>query len=316
MIVARSVKEVPLESASIVTVGTFDGVHRGHRAILTRVLEAAKQKRAQSMVLTFEPHPRVVLGARGEKVEVLTSVEERAGLFAAAGIDVMVVIPFTLEFSRQSAEEFVRRWLVDSMHVHHMVVGHDHHFGKGRQGGVEELARLGKEWGFSVEQVPPLVIDGSIVSSSLIRSALREGEIDRAAAFLGYRYNFNGVVVRGDRRGETLGYPTANLRLLPPEKMIPGHGVYVVEGRWDGGRRYGMMNIGVRPTVGSGLQETTEVHFFDYQGEMYSKEVRVELLARLREERKFPSLDALVRQLNDDRQESHRIIKRLAEISS
>jgi riboflavin kinase/FMN adenylyltransferase len=268
------------------------------------------------MVLTFDPHPRAVLGGRGEPVRVLTSIEERAALLEAAGVDVMLVIPFTREFSEQSGEDFVRRWLVEILHVRHMVVGHDHHFGKGRKGSVDELLSLGHRFDFTVEQVPPLVIDGQIVSSSLIRAALRAGEPDRAAGFLGYRYGLTGDVVRGDRRGETLGFPTANLDVMPADKLVPGHGVYVVEGWWDGEHRYGMMNIGVRPTVSSGLQETLEVHFFEHRGELYDRRIRIEFLARLREEKKFPSLDALIRQLQTDREESDRIIRRITEISS
>ncbi len=313
MIVAREAGAIEANAASVVTVGTFDGVHLGHRAIIRRLKNAAYERGARSVVLTFDPHPRSVVGPKREQPDLLTSVEERVALFEQLGVDLMVVIPFTLEFSRQSAEDFVRTWLVKAVGVRHMVVGHDHHFGRGRQGSVEELEALGLTYGFSIEQVPAVILDGMVVSSSEIRTALNAGDVERAHALLGYRYRMAGTVVRGDRRGATLGYPTANLQPIVPEKLMPAHGVYVVEGAWEGTRRFGMMNIGVRPTVASGLQETREVHFFGHQGEMYGMTVNVEFMARLREEKRFPSLDALVRQLEDDRNASHRIIERMNE---
>ncbi len=316
MIVAREPDALLPRTPSIVTVGTFDGVHLGHRAIIRRLTEAARHENARSVVLTFDPHPRSVVAPKRERPDLLTSVEERTELFASLGVNVLGVIPFTLEFSRQSAEQFVRSWLVDIVGVRHMVVGHDHHFGRGRQGSTDELVALGHDLGFTVEQVPAVVVEDKVVSSSEIRRALLAGEVERAQRLLGYRYGITSTVVRGDRRGATLGYATANLQPRNPEKLVPARGVYVVEGVWGGTRRFGMMNIGVRPTIANGLQETREVHFFGHAGEMYGLEVRVEFIARLREEKRFPSLDALIRQLDEDRNASHRIIERLNEHTS
>lgn len=311
MIVAREEGAIPPKAASVVTVGTFDGVHLGHRAIISRLTAYAGEHQARSVVLTFDPHPRAVIGPNRGRPDLLTSVEERIELFDSMGVDLLNVIPFTQAFSQQSAEEFVESWLVKKIGVRHMVVGHDHHFGRGRQGGVEALEAFGRTHGFSIEQVPAVVIDSVVVSSSAIRSALASGNVESAQKLLGYRYGMTGTVVQGDRRGATLGYPTANLRPAFADKLLPARGVYVVEGRWQGGRRFGMMNIGVRPTIAQGLQETREVHFFGHQGEMYGMEVRVEFIARLRDEKRFPSLDALVRQLEEDRNESHRILERM-----
>ena len=316
MIIAHSASEIQPNAASVATVGTFDGVHCGHNAIIHRLRESAKERSARSVVLTFDPHPRSVVGPDRSRPDILTSREEKSALFQRMGIDLLVVIPFTIEFSHLSAEEFVREWLVSAIGADHMVVGHDHHFGRGRQGSVEELESLGKRFGFSVEQVPAVLDKGEVVSSSLIRAALGAGDVQRASDLLGYRYRLTGIVVPGDRRGATLGYATANLKPLPEEKLIPARGVYVVHGVWGTTSRYGMMNIGVRPTVADGLRETIEVHLFGHQGELYGTELRVEFIARLREEKRFPSLEALVQQLEEDRKESHRILERMNELAT
>ncbi len=311
MIVARSSSGFLPKGPSVVTVGTFDGVHRGHHAIVRRLVDAARERSARSVVLTFDPHPRAVVGPPPDRPYLLTSLDERIERFGAIGIDILGVIPFTPDFSRQSAEQFVTDWLVGIVGVCHMVVGHDHHFGRGRQGSVEELEALGRRFGFTVEQVPAVQVGDIVVSSSQIRAALNAGNVEHANTLLGYRYAVRGTVVRGDRRGEILGFRTANIQPMIPEKLMPARGVYVVRGSWEGSQRFGMMNIGVRPTIASGLQETSEVHFFGHEGEMYGLDVNVEFWARLRDEQKFPSLDALVHQLDEDRKESHRIIERM-----
>ena len=248
------------------------------REKLVRLLRAARPQ----VVITFDPHPKTVVGRTGEPVRILTTVEERAALLEGLGIDLLVVLPFTREFSQQTAEEFITRHLVEMAGARHVVVGHDHHFGRGREGGVEELRRLGERFGFTIERIPALELDGQVVSSSAIRAALAQGEIRTANGQLGHPYGLEGTVVPGDRRGATLGYPTANIRPSHPDKMIPARGVYAVHAAFDGQTRWGMMNIGVRPTVASGLQETREVHLLDFAGGLYEHRMKVEFLARLR----------------------------------
>ncbi|HEX9006303.1 MAG TPA: bifunctional riboflavin kinase/FAD synthetase [Bacteroidota bacterium] len=309
MIVARSAGAVAPDGNSVVTVGTFDGVHRGHRVILDRLVDDARQRGGRSVVVTFDPHPKSVVGTMGEPVRILTTVEERGRRLEEFGVDLMLVLPFTREFSRLSAEEFITAYLVRALGARHVVVGHDHHFGRGREGGVEELRRLGAVHGFTIEHVPAFELQGEVVSSSTIRAALAQGDIKQANDQLGYRYGFGGTVVEGDRRGASLGFPTANISPAHPDKMIPARGVYLVHAAFDGTARHGMMNIGVRPTVASGLQETREVHLLDFAGDLYGQPMEIEFLARLREERRFPSLDALVAQLERDRETSRALLR-------
>ena len=312
MIVARSLAEISRDSRSVVTVGTFDGVHRGHQQILRRTAELAGSSGGRSVVITFNPHPKSVLQpAGGTPIRILTTIQERESLLRTAGIDVMVVLPFTREFSRLSAEEFIKLVLVDGVGLHHIVVGHDHHFGKGREGGVTELVRQGAVLGFSIERIPAFTLDGVTVSSSSIRAALESGDVALANRQLGYEYMFAGKVIEGDRRGAGIGFPTANLEPLAADKMLPGRGVYVVAAECGSLRRYGMMNIGVRPTVSEGVKETREVHLFDFQGDLYGQEMIVRIMAHLREERRFPSLQDLVQQLGRDREASLRVITQL-----
>lgn len=311
MIVARSAGSVSADRTSVVTVGTFDGVHLGHRAILGKVAEAARGTGARSAVITFDPHPVSVVGASGEPVRLLTTIDERGRLLEALGIDMMLVLPFTREFSRQTAREFVSRTLVGTLKARLVVAGHDHHFGRGREGGVQELERLGAELGFAIERVPALVLDGRIVSSTAVRSALDAGDVVAAAALLGRPYEVEGTVVRGDQRGRTLGFPTANILPSHPDKMLPARGIYVVLAEVDGATRYGMMSIGVRPTIASGLGETCEVHLLEFEGDLYGHLLRVRFVARLREERRFDSLQDLVTQMGRDREASLAVIGRL-----
>jgi riboflavin kinase/FMN adenylyltransferase len=313
MMVARSAGSVAPDRNSVVTVGTFDGVHLGHRVILDKVVTEARRAGGRAVVITFDPHPKSVVGTVGEPVRVLTTPGERAGLLEGLGIDLLVILPFTREFSRQTAREFVSGQVAGAVGARHVVVGHDHHFGREREGGIEELERLGTEFGFTIERIPAFTLDGQVVSSTTIRAALAEGDIRRANGQLGRRYTLQGRVVDGDKRGRTLGFPTANLEPSHPGKMIPGRGVYVVAAAFDGIRRYGMMNIGVRPTVGMGLEETYEVHLLEFEGDVYGHTLTVEFISRLREERRFPSLQDLVDQIRRDLEASLAVIKEFEE---
>ncbi len=305
MKVVRSLEEVLRNKNSVVTVGTFDGVHLAHRAIIREAVNRARMREGRSVVLTFDPHPKeVVPSPKGGEVRLLTTVQERVTTFASLGIDEVFVIPFTREFSQLSPREFYGQYVVNGTGVSEVVVGYDHMFGRGRSAGIEELMRMGKEFDFSVFAVHPFTVDGEPVSSTRIRRALAVGDLDHAQKLLGYRYGVSGIVVRGDRRGATLGFPTANITPDSLRKALPAYGVYVVAVGWNGSTFAGMMNIGVRPTVNTTRAETMEVHIFDFEGDLYGETLRVEFLRRLRDEQRFGSLEALVAQLRRDREAS------------
>lgn len=284
---------------SVVTVGTFDGVHRGHRAIVDYLVRRSEEVGGLSTVVTFDPHPREVV--RGEQVPLLTTVEERGDIMEALGLERFVVIPFTETFSQLDAETYVRAVLADEVGMREIVVGHDHGFGKGRSGGRDLLMRLGDELGFSVDVIPAQDVDDEVVSSSLVRKVLAdEGDVARAATLLGQRYAFSGSVVRGDGRGRTIGYPTANVEPQDARKLLPANGVYavLVEGE-EIGQAGGMMNVGVRPTF-DGESRHAEVHLFDIDRDLYGQTLRVEFIMRVRDEQRFAGVDELKRQLSRD----------------
>lgn len=292
---------------SCLTVGTFDGVHRGHQVLLRYVQERAQACQGPSTVVTFDPHPREVV--REEAVPLLTTVDERAEVCATLGIDRFIVLPFTKAFAQMTAEAFVEDLLVRRIGLQEIVIGFDHGFGRGREGDRALLETLGQRHGFAVDVIPAERVADHVVSSSEVRQLLVEaGDLPLATQMLGRPYTLHGLVVEGDRQGRLLGYPTANLSLLHPRKVIPKNGVYAVRVRLPGGVQHdGMMNIGVRPTF-EGRILRVEVHLFDFSGDLYGQQLRVEFVARLREERKFDGIDALRRQLSEDEARSRRLL--------
>ena len=311
MKVARSLAEVTKDASSVVTVGTFDGVHLAHQEIIRDVVNWTRMIEGRSVVITFDPHPKEVVGKRDRPIALLTTLEERIALIGKMHVDVLLVIEFTYGFSLLGAREFYQKYVVDGTGVSEVVVGYDHMFGHDRAGGVEELIRLGQEFNFSVSAVHPFRIQGEIVSSTRVRDALASGDIERAAELLGYSYGFSGTVVRGDGRGKTLGYPTANIEPGFRRKLIPGHGVYFVGITLRGTPRYGMMNIGVRPTIRSGGGTTHEVHVFGMDEDVYGERAEVTFLKKLRNEQKFSSLEELINQMRRDKELSLRYIAEL-----
>lgn len=307
MIVLHSIEELSLDGQSVVTVGTFDGVHRAHREIVREVVHRAQAINARSVVITFYPHPRDVVGT-GEPVRLLTTIEERTSLLGELGVDVLLVVPFTYEFSRQTPQQFYVRYVVKGARAAEVVVGYDHMFGRDREAGVEEVISIGKSFNFSVFAVHPLSVDGEVVSSTVIRTALESGDVARAGKFLGYPYSVSGKVVQGDGRGKELGYPTANIVPISARKIVPGRGVYLVNVNHPGGRYFGLMNIGVLPTIGEGRAETLEVHLLDFTGDLYGETLTVTFLERLRDEQKFASVQELIDQMGRDKDESLRYI--------
>jgi riboflavin kinase/FMN adenylyltransferase len=287
------------EAASVVTVGTFDGVHLGHRHILRRVREIAAAKGLRPIVVTFRPHPLAVVNPSAAPMLLTPEDEQLEALRAEGPLDV-VVLEFTSDLARHTAEEFVREILIDRFHVHELVIGYDHGLGRGRQGDAAALQKLGAQLGFGVEIVPAtLDASGAPISSSSIRTSIAHGDLERAKAALGRPYSFSGTVVAGDQRGRALGYPTVNIALPSPRKLLPPDGVYAVRARTARGVFGGMMNLGGRPTFGD-LERTLEVHLFDVSGDWYGERLSVDFVRRLRDVVRFAGVEALVAQLGED----------------
>ncbi len=301
MKVARGLEQVEFDAQSVVTIGTFDGMHLGHRAILSELLVRKGSLGGRSVVVTFDPHPRSVVG--GAPVALLTTVDERIDLFRAAGIDLVIVVDFTYEFSRQTAMSFYERYILRGTGVSEVVVGHDHMFGRDREASIGTLRQMGSQSGFTVATVGPVTVDGMRISSSSIRQLLADGRVAEARASLGRPYALRAAVVRGEGRGAGIGFPTANLRPVSAEKVVPRGGVYRVSVDVDGTANHGMLNIGTRPTFGTDGPVVIEAHLFDYAGDLYGRSVRIEFLGRIRDEKKFLNVDELTAQLERDRDE-------------
>ncbi len=282
----------------IVTAGTFDGVHVGHRKIIERLKALATEKKGETVVITFEPHPRLVLFPEDNGLQLLSTMAEKQQLLEDAGIDHLIIVPFTKEFSRISSNEWIHM-LVENLLLDTLVIGYDHHFGRNREGSIEQLKQYSIELEFNLVEIPAQDIDDIRVSSTKIREALKNGDVKSANTFLKYPYSFTGVVVAGDKRGREIGYPTANMKVEDPNKLIPSDGVYAVNVILDNKMHQGMLNIGFRPTV-DGKKHTIEVHIFDLEQDLYGKMMTIQLMSRIRNEIKFESIDALKMQLDKD----------------
>jgi riboflavin kinase/FMN adenylyltransferase len=309
MIVIRDLEAFPVLARSIVTSGTFDGVHVGHQKILSRLIETARQSGGQSVVVTYWPHPRLVLAPQHvHELRLISTIEERIAHLSAFDLDYLLIIPFTKEFSSLSPEEYVQKILLDTLHTKKLVIGYDHHFGRNREGNFEFLRANADRFGFTMEEIPRQDIDEVGVSSTKIRQALEAGEVHQANRFLGRPYSLTGTVVEGKQLGRTIGYPTANLQVAEPFKLIPAPGVYAVRVTVEGSSYGAMLNIGFRPTIG-GTSLSIEAHLFNFSGDLYTKEVQVACVERLRDEQKFGGLDELKAQLAKDKEAALRIVK-------
>ncbi len=295
----HSIQAYPTAQPTIVTIGTFDGVHLGHKKIIDLIIASAKELNCESLVLTFFPHPRAVL-QQGTEMKQLTTLNEKITLLENLGIDHLVVHAFDKEFSRLTAEEFVKKVLVDTFNVKKIVIGHDHRFGRNRTATIDDLIAYGANYGFEVAQISAEEINEVTISSTKIRTALEEGNICLANEYLGYDYSLSGIVSKGKQLGRTIGYPTANIELQENYKLIPQNGVYIAKCNLNGKTVFGMMNIGTRPTV-AGTHQSIEIHFFDLNQDLYGQTLTVSLLQRMRSEQKFESLDALKTQLAQDK---------------
>lgn len=305
----HSINDFRTTKKTILTLGTFDGVHIGHKKILERITQNTENGKYESLVLTFFPHPRMVLQEKSE-IKLLNTISEKTKLLEQTGIENLVIHPFNESFSRLTAEEFVHTILVDQFHIHKIIIGHDHRFGRNRTANIDDLIAFGKEYDFEVEQISAQEIQDVSVSSTKIRKALDEGNVALANDYLGYSYFLTGEVVKGKQLGRTIGFPTANINIEEEYKKIPKNGVYVVKTIINEKEVFGMMNIGFNPTV-NGEKKTIEVNLFDFDADVYGHKIEVSLLEYLREEQKFGSVELLKEQLNQDKKTALAFIARL-----
>ena len=314
MHVIRDPAQFPFLGNAVVTSGTFDGVHLGHQRILARLREVATASGAPSVVITYWPHPRLVLGPPPSHPELLelqliNTLEERIARLAALGVDYLLIVPFTREFAQWTSEEYIQLLLLKTVGAKQLVIGYDHRFGKNREGGFDYLRQHADRYGLTVEEIPREDVDAVGVSSTRIRQALRQGDVATANRYLGYQYPLTGVVERGQQLGRTIGYPTANLRVDEPLKLVPARGIYAVWATTAAGTRHqGMLAIGVRPTIGTDLAQTIEVNLLDFAGDLYGQPLTLEFAAWLRAEEKYDGLDALTTQLALDEQNTRAVL--------
>jgi riboflavin kinase/FMN adenylyltransferase len=298
--IIQSITAFNSSEKTIVTIGTFDGIHIGHQKILKNLIRTANKEGKKSVLLTFFPHPRMVL-QKENKILLLNTIKEKSGLLEKMGLDYLIIHPFSREFSRLTALDFVRDILVNKLNTSRLIIGYDHHFGKNREGNIHQLKEYSLLYDFKVEEIPAQDIDDVSVSSTKIRTALKDGNLKTANNYLGYHYMLNGTVVSGKKLGGTIGFPTANIEIKEPYKLIPKTGVYIIRTYINTILYTGMMNIGFNPTV-LGKHQTIEAHLFDFNEDLYGKEIMIEFIYFLREEHKFESVKELVIQLNIDKE--------------
>ncbi|MDG1227515.1 MAG: bifunctional riboflavin kinase/FAD synthetase [Polaribacter sp.] len=296
----QNISNFTTSEKTFVTIGTFDGVHFGHQQIIEKLVLEAKKANKKSVLLTFFPHPRMVL-QKDNSLELINTIDERTELLAKTGLDYLIIHPFSKEFSRMTALDFVRDILVNQLNISKLIIGYDHHFGKNREGNIIQLTEYSYLYDFIVEEIPAQDIDNVSVSSTKVRRALAEGNIEKANNYLGYNFMLSGIVVNGKQLGGKIGYPTANLDIRESYKLIPKTGVYVVKCTIDKKVIFGIMNIGNRPTL-DGAYQTIEVHFLDFNANLYNKSLTIELLHFLRDEKKFNSIENLIIQIRKDEQ--------------
>jgi riboflavin kinase/FMN adenylyltransferase len=311
MQVHRDIDHLPLFRHSVLTIGTFDGVHLGHRQILSQLKTEAERINGEAVIITFHPHPRKIINSSQSPIHLINTISEKIDLLEALDIDHLVIVPFDERFSQVSADDYIKHFLVEKFNPHTIIIGYDHHFGKNRTGDYLLLEEYSAKYGFRLIEISPHIIAENAVSSTRIRRSLQEGDISSANRLLGYDYFFEGKVITGNKLGRTLGYPTANLEIEDREKLIPANGIYVVEALLINGgavvnkasRLTGMMSIGIRPTIADG-KFMIEINIFDFSEDIYGKTLRVYVKKYLRPEYKFDSLEALKDQLAEDKTDS------------
>jgi riboflavin kinase/FMN adenylyltransferase len=307
MKLARSIEDIPFDKNSIITVGTFDGVHLAHQEIVKKVVGLAKERKGRSIIVTFEPHPREVLDTANINMKLLTTLQERQMLCEQLGADWLFVIEFNKKFSQKSFRDFYVKYLVGGTGISIIVEGYDHRWGRNREGNIEGLAQLGKEYEFDVLNIEQFRHNNIPVNSSMIRNELLNGNVEVGAEFLGRPYALFGKVVQGDRRGRSLGYPTANVELSSQKKIVPKNGIYFVQVQIGESSYFGMASIGVRPTFHENGRRILEVNILDFSQNIYGFDLRVDFLQRLRDEWKFDSVDKLIQQMHHDEELSREL---------
>jgi len=298
----HSIESFTPKTPTVLTIGTFDGIHIGHKKILERLINTAENKELESLVLTFFPHPRMVL-QKDAGIKLIHTIDEREHILASLGINNLIIQPFSKEFSRLSATEFVRDILVNQLNVKHIIVGYDHRFGRNRTANIDTLKEFGEIHDFTVEEISAQDIDAVSVSSTKIRNALTKGNIQIANSYLGTNFQLKGTVTKGKGIGKTINFPTANINVAESYKMIPKNGVYIAKAKIENNSYFGMMNIGNNPTV-NGTTQSIEIHLFNFNKDIYHKEISISILKRVRDEHKFDSIDTLKLQLQKDKEEA------------
>lgn len=301
------------ENPTVVTIGTFDGVHLGHKSILKRLVQTAEEENLESVVLTFFPHPRWVLQQNNE-LKLLNTIEERKTLLKKSGLNHLVIHPFTKKFSRLSAEEYVENILVQNLNVKKFIIGYDHRFGRNRNADITILREFGKKFNFEIEEISAKEIDDVAISSTKIRKAINQGNIEIANEYLGYHFMISGTVIQGKSIGRTIGFPTANLQLSETYKMIPAKGIYIVQAQIDTKTVFGLTSIGTNPTVG-GTEKTIETHFLNFEADLYGKPLTLEFLKFIRTEKTFDTLEHLQQEIKKDVIAAERYLKDRGTIS-
>jgi riboflavin kinase/FMN adenylyltransferase len=296
----NSIHDFKSTKKTILTLGTFDGVHVGHQKIIQKLIQNASDYNCESLILTFFPHPRMVL-QEGSDIKLLNTIDEKTVLLKKMGLDNLIIHPFDKEFSRLTAEEFVKTILVDALHIQKIIIGYDHRFGRNRLANIDDLILYGKQYNFEVEQISAQEIDSVSISSTKIRNAILDGNIALANEYLGYKYVINGMVINGNQLGRTIGFPTANLKIEENYKLIPKNGVYIVKSTINQKTVFGVMNIGTNPTV-NGENLSIEVHFFDFDADLYNSKIEISVLERIRDEQKFDSIELLKNQIQEDKE--------------
>lgn len=300
MRVHRKLDELPAFANSVITIGTFDGVHKGHQQLIERIVNLAKNTHGESVLVTFDPHPRQVIHPEDKSLRILTTLDEKIALLNKFSVDHLVIVPFTKEFSQLSARAYIHDFLAARLHPSAIVIGYNHEFGHHRDGNIELLRKVAPEYSFIVEEIPKQLVDDIAVSSTRIRIALEEGDLNTASHLLGGFYCLKGKVIKGEALGRTLGFPTANISVENPFKLIPAQGIYAVWVEALNKKYKGMLSIGTRPTV-NGKDETIEVNIFDFDKEIYKEKITVQLVKRLRDQIKFASLEELKSAMENDK---------------
>lgn len=315
MNIFRDIDEIKFDKNTVLTLGTFDGIHSGHQEIIKRVIDCSETENLRNLVITFHPHPRKVINPE-LNLKLLTTSEEQINIFEQLGVKNLFIINFTKEFSQLSPDEFIKKFLVEKIGLKKIVIGYDHHFGKGRGGDVEFLISSGQKYDFGVIQIPPFLIDNEPVSSTKIRAAIENGQIDKANRMLGRTYSFSGIVVEGDKRGRELGYPTANIKLNDGDKLLPQIGIYAVLVELNGIHHKALLSIGKRPTFYNDGAVIPEVYIYDFNNDIYGQEMKVSVIQKLRGEEKFNSAEELINQMNLDKENGLKVLNQIKELTN